>query len=452
MSMVTVDHVSGMGQESSTNQSLLTVHNTRMLQTGEHFEGVYELIPAASGTYKITFQNSFPGGYMQIGKNGSTWINRDLLPYSTYKSKNAEIPARAEDQEAAGAKGAFDPYAGWTISNGSRVFTTREINVVVGNTDQTYTANFSTAASTSWLQFKLASDTVFIGGDIEVNGVERKSPTEQYPVCTSATAKQSLIIDRVYYTFGQWKYSGAFYSSNRTITPTSPGVYVAYYAFGYVLHPDELSIGPSGEYDNIKLEWRKNVSPFVDQFQIWRQVKFNKQIVEPMGLVATLPSTATQYIDYGYTFIGGFSSWIIDYDVKARYRVNGAVSGANTLSTFADIGLAEASGQKEPSETSERPEELSLSAYPNPFNPSTTISFVLDEDAYIELTLCDLWGRTVAQLEKGPAKAGHRAFNWTATGDDGQLLPSGIYFARLFARHSDGSAPVVLSKRLLLLK
>jgi len=86
--------------------------------------------------------------------------------------------------------------------------------------------------------------------------------------------------------------------------------------------------------------------------------------------------------------------------------------------------------------------EYSLAdAYPNPFNPSTTLSFTLPEAAKVQLKIYDLSGREVAALVNGTISAGEHRVEWNAEG-----MPSGTYFYSL-------SAPGFTStKKLLLLK
>jgi hypothetical protein len=74
------------------------------------------------------------------------------------------------------------------------------------------------------------------------------------------------------------------------------------------------------------------------------------------------------------------------------------------------------------------PTSLVLSCYPNPFNPSTTISFSLERETNITLIIFDLTGRRVCTLAEGRWKAGAHDVRF-----DGAALPSGLYFARLQA-------------------
>ena len=87
------------------------------------------------------------------------------------------------------------------------------------------------------------------------------------------------------------------------------------------------------------------------------------------------------------------------------------------------------------------PLQLSLSANPNPFNPSTTISFSLPRNTRARLAVFDILGREVRVLaDENFAPGEHRVLF------DGFDLPSGIYFARM------QSGEFVATQKLLLLK
>jgi hypothetical protein len=80
-------------------------------------------------------------------------------------------------------------------------------------------------------------------------------------------------------------------------------------------------------------------------------------------------------------------------------------------------------------------------AYPNPFNPTTTLSFALPEAGHATLIVFDMSGREVATVESGFLQAGFHTRSF-----DGSELSSGIYFARLQA------AGQVQTQKLILMK
>ena len=67
-----------------------------------------------------------------------------------------------------------------------------------------------------------------------------------------------------------------------------------------------------------------------------------------------------------------------------------------------------------------------LSAFPNPFNDETVISYKLQAASFVELKVYDITGREVALLEKGYHPAGDYTASW-----NGEDCTSGIYFVRL---------------------
>ncbi len=88
------------------------------------------------------------------------------------------------------------------------------------------------------------------------------------------------------------------------------------------------------------------------------------------------------------------------------------------------------------------PEQFALrGAYPNPFNPATTIGFALPEAGKVLLGVYDVRGRLVATLVDGYRDAGIHDVTFDAV-----HLASGIYIARLEAGGSTASQKMVLIK------
>jgi hypothetical protein len=71
---------------------------------------------------------------------------------------------------------------------------------------------------------------------------------------------------------------------------------------------------------------------------------------------------------------------------------------------------------------------------PNPFNPSTDISFTVPAGgAPVTLQIFDVSGRLVRTLVDGFEAGGARTVTWHGRSDDGRPAPSGVYFYRLTA-------------------
>lgn len=77
-------------------------------------------------------------------------------------------------------------------------------------------------------------------------------------------------------------------------------------------------------------------------------------------------------------------------------------------------------------ESTVHPTTFDLSAYPNPFNPSTQLNFTLPQNANVKLSIYNVLGQQTEVLFDAPVLAGNHAINW-----DAAEFPSGIYFAKL---------------------
>ncbi len=79
--------------------------------------------------------------------------------------------------------------------------------------------------------------------------------------------------------------------------------------------------------------------------------------------------------------------------------------------------------------------------FPNPFNPSTEISYQLPFNSFIILKVYDLLGKEVCTLVNGPQNAGKHTVKFNAEG-----LSNGVYFYRLQAGN------FISTKKLIILK
>jgi photosystem II stability/assembly factor-like uncharacterized protein len=78
---------------------------------------------------------------------------------------------------------------------------------------------------------------------------------------------------------------------------------------------------------------------------------------------------------------------------------------------------------------------------PNPFNPATTLRFVVPERTRVQLTVHDVAGRVVGTLVDDTRDPGVHVLMWNAEG-----MASGVYFARLRAGKTEMSRKLVLLK------
>ena len=93
------------------------------------------------------------------------------------------------------------------------------------------------------------------------------------------------------------------------------------------------------------------------------------------------------------------------------------------------------------------PDEYSLDQnYPNPWNPSTTISYSVPTVSYVRLEVYNTLGQLVATLADGVEDAGTKKVRWAAG-----VLASGVYFCRIAATSVDHPGKTFTQVRKMLL-
>ncbi len=88
------------------------------------------------------------------------------------------------------------------------------------------------------------------------------------------------------------------------------------------------------------------------------------------------------------------------------------------------------------------PTTYSLSSpYPNPFNPTTTISFSIPQSGMVSLNLYDITGKLITTLINEQLNIGYHSIDWDGTNQSG-----GVYLVRM------ESEEYVETQKLLLVK
>ncbi|HKW14190.1 MAG TPA: FlgD immunoglobulin-like domain containing protein [Candidatus Krumholzibacteria bacterium] len=89
---------------------------------------------------------------------------------------------------------------------------------------------------------------------------------------------------------------------------------------------------------------------------------------------------------------------------------------------------------------------LSVSNYPNPFNPRTTVKYTVPARGEVTVAVYDAHGAHVATLFHGERAAGAYSTEWDGRGANGAVVSSGVYFARI------EQSGAVRTKKMVLLK
>lgn len=138
------------------------------------------------------------------------------------------------------------------------------------------------------------------------------------------------------------------------------------------------------------------------------------------GYTGTNPEAHNYYINQTgkyYLQVKGYNYATDSYTLSLR-------AGQLADNSFQDRGLI--AGDEE----DEIPLTFNLQeAYPNPFNPTTTIGFTIPENCDVELRIYNNLGQLVKTLANTNFEKGQHYVKWDATNEYGSNIPSGVYFA-----------------------
>lgn len=155
-------------------------------------------------------------------------------------------------------------------------------------------------------------------------------------------------------------------------------------------------------------------------------------------LLTTVSSTTYEYTDGTVTLSGQQAGTDVQYKVTAIYNTNNETSASNIVTVNVQGGGIEKKGSSE---------EFSLNEYkldqnfPNPFNPSTIISFSIKENSIVTLKIYDILGNEISELVNEVKEPGNYSVSFDATD-----FSSGIYFYMLKANGYSLTKNMLLTK------
>jgi len=211
----------------------------------------------------------------------------------------------------------------------------------------------------------------------------------------------------------------------------------------------------SGNYDyrmDITTAGTNDGRPFV-VFYLKDTVRVGDKCKLTFKTKALSGTPSIKYINYGIGVknvslaLAGDQEWTYEYTATAKttsivFYVNGTnvssfqiddVTLVKTVAVSSPV-LAKASGA------------LEVRCYPNPFSSSTTIGYSLDRDAFVNLAIFDMTGRKVITLVNQKQPAGLRLETWNGKSEDGNSVPSGLYFYRIAAGDAIATGKMILQK------
>ena len=88
------------------------------------------------------------------------------------------------------------------------------------------------------------------------------------------------------------------------------------------------------------------------------------------------------------------------------------------------------------------PDNIKLfSAYPNPFNPITTLDFTLPQTMDVSIIIYDMQGRVISNLISGVMQSGYHTVSW-----DAEHHSTGLYFVQMVVGDFSSTQKLVVIK------
>jgi hypothetical protein len=155
----------------------------------------------------------------------------------------------------------------------------------------------------------------------------------------------------------------------------------------------------------------------------------------PVVTYVTIPADST----YTHSHIHDYTLEIGTYEVVGAFLYLGESIYSDPI--YIEVVSTDADKQEV------IPTQFELSNHPNPFNPSTTISFNIPEESVVKIEIFNLIGQRVKTLIDDHFLSGKHKIVWDGNDDSGRQVSSGVYFYRL-----EVNGKTVATRKGLLLK
>lgn len=168
------------------------------------------------------------------------------------------------------------------------------------------------------------------------------------------------------------------------------------------------------------------------------------------AVVYVKPQGTEGWTDYDYVDENGNFTLHVEqdgqYDMLVTTRDNGDFEESVSVNDLS------ASVEVTPTGISDR-DDLAVvrgatlhNAYPNPFNPTTTIKVDVAKAGKMSLVIYNVLGQKVKTLFKGNLTSGANIFTWNGTDDLGKQVATGLYFYQLKAKNTVQTKAVMFLK------
>ena len=148
------------------------------------------------------------------------------------------------------------------------------------------------------------------------------------------------------------------------------------------------------------------------------------------------------YVDNDFILTNGYTDDLLWYDVRAFYVTESSYADQQWLAVYGEEITKKSDSTYAKNETL----ELRVDCFPNPFNPVTTIRAVVPSDGLLQVTIFNILGEKVLDLNNAIVTKGIYEFTWNGKDASSNAVNSGIYIVLV---KTDSK---MLTQKLMLLK
>lgn len=192
----------------------------------------------------------------------------------------------------------------------------------------------------------------------------------------------------------------------------------------------------SGDY-TVSLDWVTHSESDLYGFNVLRAPENDLALASQVGSIVDATNTS---LTHNYSFVdnnlkesGRYYYWLKISELSGNNYYHGPITifiEDNFENPVIDIPL----------------QTRLHNAYPNPFNPSTTISYSLEEAGRVEIEIFNIAGRKIWHKSVIHGQAGDYSINWNGVTNKDQKVASGVYFYRMTTNKASWTQKMILKK------
>lgn len=189
--------------------------------------------------------------------------------------------------------------------------------------------------------------------------------------------------------------------------------------------------------NNVSLAWTSQSESNLSGYNVFRNNSNDQQTavkVNPTTIVATNTSTEANYnFTDANVEAGEYYYWLQSVEQNNETNFHGPVY----------VNYVNNPGTPDPQY---QYKHRLLGAYPNPFNPNTSIRYEVQGPTTVSINIFNSLGQKVASYSKTHSVKGTDSFNWNGKDFNGKTVSTGVYFSTMNAGKYQDTKKMIMMK------